>query len=46
MVNNRKAGKTTIINVPVEAGKFSAATQAMLDTINDWMHQFGHAFNE
>lgn len=46
MVNNRKAGKATIINVPVAAGKFSAATQAMLDTINDWMHQFGHAFNE
>lgn len=46
MVNNRKAGKTTIINVPVEAGKFSASTQAMLNTINDWMHQFGHAFNE
>ncbi len=46
MVNNRKNGKATIINVPVANGNFSAATQEMLDTINNWMHQFGHAFNE
>lgn len=46
MVNNRKNGKATIINVPVANGSFSAATQEMLDTINNWMHQFGHAFNE
>ncbi|WP_198568058.1 hypothetical protein [Lactobacillus crispatus] len=46
MVNNRQDGKTTIINVPVENGEFSAATQEMLDVINNWMHLFGHAFNE
>lgn len=46
MVNNRKNGKATIINVPVANSSFSAATQEMLDTINNWMHQFGHAFNE
>ena len=46
MVNNRKNGKATIINVPVANGSFSAATQEILDTINNWMHQFGHAFNE
>ena len=46
MVTNRKNVKATIINVPVANGSFSAATQEMLDTINNWMHQFGHAFNE
>lgn len=46
MVNNRKNSKATIINVPVENGTFSVKIQEMIDTINSWMHQFGHAFNE
>lgn len=46
MVNNRKNGEATIINIPVNDGKFDEATQKLLDTINSWMHQFGHAFNE
>lgn len=47
MVENRKNGKATIINIPVnENGDFDDETQGMLDTINNWMHMFGHAFNE
>lgn len=46
MVNNRKNGEATFINIPVNDGKFDEATQKLLDTINSWMHQFGHAFNE
>lgn len=46
MVNNSQDGKATIINVPVENGELSATTKKMLDAINNWMHQFGHAFNE
>lgn len=47
MIENRKNGKSTIINIPVENdGKFSAETDELLQTINNWMHMFGHAFNE
>lgn len=46
IVNNRKDGKPTIINIPVNDGKFDEATQKMLNAINSWMHMFGHAFNE
>ncbi|EEJ71605.1 hypothetical protein [Lactobacillus ultunensis] len=46
MVENRKNGKSTIINVPVNNGKFDKSTQETLDAINSWMHMFGHAFNE
>lgn len=47
MIENRKNGEKTFINIPVENdGKFSAATNELLETINNWMHMFGHAFNE
>lgn len=46
MVDNRKNGKSTIINVPVNNGQINENTQALLNTINSWMHMFGHAFNE
>ena len=46
MVNNRKMGKQTVINIPVHNGKFSDDTKKTLDTINSWMHMFGHAFND
>lgn len=47
MVENCKNGKQTIINVSAdENGKFSDATQKLLTTINNWMHMFGHTFNE
>ena len=46
IVNNRQNGKNTIINIPVTDGKFDDATQKLLDTINSWMHLFGHALNE
>ena len=47
LVQNRKNGKTTVINLTVNAdGKFNANDQAVLDQINKWMHMFGHAFNE
>lgn len=47
MVENRKNGKPTIINIPVNSdGKFDEATDKLLSTINNWMHMFGHAFNE
>ncbi|AIS08584.1 hypothetical protein LACWKB8_0268 [Lactobacillus sp. wkB8] len=47
LVLNRKAGAKTIINVPVtEDGKLAPETELMLKQINNWMHIFGHAFNE
>lgn len=47
MVENRKNGKVTIINIPVdENGNFDNETIEMFDVINNWMHMFGHAFNE
>lgn len=47
MMSNKKAGKRTIINVPLEAnGQFNQATKQMFNVINKWMHLFGHAFNE
>ncbi|GAA3626208.1 hypothetical protein GCM10022297_00940 [Lactobacillus hamsteri] len=47
MVENRKNGKATIINIPVnEDGNFDDDTIQMLDVINNWMHMFGHAFND
>ena len=47
LVLNRKAGAKTIINVPVtEDGKLTPETELMLKQINNWMHIFGHAFNE
>ena len=47
LVLNRKAGEKTIINVSVtEDGKLAPETELMLKQINNWMHIFGHAFNE
>lgn len=46
MVNNRKNGKATIINVPVNDGQIDEDAQKILSAINSWMHMFGHAFNE
>ncbi|MDH5100926.1 hypothetical protein OQI87_07420 [Lactobacillus kefiranofaciens] len=46
MVDNRQKGQNTVINIPVQNGKFTEATQKTLDVINSWMHMFGHAFNE
>ena len=46
IVTNRQNGKNTIINIPVTDGKFDDTTQKLLDTINSWMHLFGHALNE
>ena len=47
LVLNRKAGAKTIINVSVtEDGKLAPETELMLKQINNWMHIFGHAFNE
>lgn len=47
LVTNRKKGQQTIINIPIENdGYFSNETKDMLENINDWMHIFGHAFNE
>ncbi|RMC41876.1 MULTISPECIES: hypothetical protein [unclassified Lactobacillus] len=47
LVQNRKVGKASIINIAVNSdGSFSAATKEMLEQINSWMHIFGHAFNE
>lgn len=47
LISNRKAGAKTIINVSVtEDGKLAPETELMLKQINNWMHIFGHAFNE
>ena len=47
LVANRKDGQKTIINIPVtDNGKLSSETETMLKQINNWMHLFGHAFNE
>lgn len=47
LVANRKIGQSSFINVEV-AGKnaISSATKAALSTVNNWMHLFGHAFND
>lgn len=47
LVENRKNGLPTIIEISVdENGELSSEDQALLEKINDWMHMFGHAFNE
>ncbi|RVU70438.1 MULTISPECIES: hypothetical protein [Lactobacillus] len=47
LVTRREQGKSTVINIPVAAdGKFSEETVALFDTINHWMHMFGHALND
>ena len=47
LVANRKDGQNTIINIPVtDNGKLPSETEEMLKQINNWMHLFGHAFNE
>ena len=47
LVANRKDGQNTIINIPVtDNGKLPSETEAMFKQINNWMHLFGHAFNE
>lgn len=46
MVENRKNGKRTVINIDLEDGKINEADEKTLEKINSWMHMFGHAFNE
>ena len=47
LVSQRKAGQQVIIAVPVtDDGNLLAETKALLTQINNWMHLFGHAFNE
>lgn len=46
IINNRQKGQPTIINIPVTGRDFEPAIQKLLDTINSWMHLFGHALNE
>lgn len=46
MLENRKNGRRTVINIPIQNGNFSEDAQRMLDTINSWMHMYGHAFND
>ncbi|WEV37193.1 hypothetical protein [Lactobacillus sp. ESL0677] len=47
MVTQRKAGKATVIDLAVdENGGLTDESQQLLAPINDWMHMFGHAFNE
>lgn len=46
MVENRKNGKQTIIEIDLENGQITKSDQEMLEKINSWMHMFGHAFNE
>lgn len=47
MVQNRKNGKRTIINVDLsEKNTLTKTTKDILAEINSWMHLFGHAFNE
>lgn len=47
MMANKKADKATVINVSVDpAGHFSEASKQLFKVINNWMHLFGHAFNE
>lgn len=47
MVKNRQQGKATLINLPLDKnGALTAESKALCHTINQWMHMFGHAFNE
>lgn len=47
LVSQRKAGKNIVIDIPVtDDGNLLAETKALLAQINNWMHLFGHAFNE
>lgn len=46
IVENRKNGDKTVININLEDGKISTSNEEMLEKINSWMHMFGHAFNE
>lgn len=46
IVQNRQHNQQTIIDIPVENGKFDQETQKLLNAINKWMHMFGHALNE
>ena len=47
LVLQRKAGKNTVIDIPItDDGNLLAETKALLAQINNWMHLFGHAFNE
>lgn len=47
LVANRKIGQSSFINVEVaEKNAISSATKEVLTTVNNWMHIFGHAFND
>ena len=47
LVSQRKAGQQAIIDIPItDDGNLLAETKALLTQINNWMHLFGHAFNE
>ncbi len=47
MVRNRQQGKATFISVNLkENGDLTEQSQTLCRTINQWMHLFGHAFNE
>lgn len=46
MVKNRLAGKATCFNIPTANGQIEQTTKAKLEQINEWIHLFGHAFNE
>lgn len=47
MVKKRKNGEQIFINVQVKTdGSLNEVMQKMLDQINNWMHIYGHAFNE
>lgn len=47
LVLQRRAGQKAIIDIPVtDDGNLLSETKAQLTQINNWMHLFGHAFNE
>lgn len=46
IVENRKDQQATIIDLPVHNGNFDEKSKQLLETINNWMHMFGHALNE
>ena len=47
LVNNRKQNLVTVIDItPDKNGNFTEDDAKLLHKINDWMHMFGHAFNE
>lgn len=47
MVQNRKKGKSTFINVELnENNTLTETAKNLLAQVNSWMHLFGHAFNE